>query len=86
MVAIVPILLAVSILQWALMFFGGEINNLHHITSIYHTKNIHKLLITDLLERRMILIKEGKSVDEANLIINKMINEMIVKNKIKIGR
>jgi hypothetical protein len=86
MVAIVPILLAFSILQWSLMFFGGEINNLHHITGIYHTKNVQRLLIKDLLKRRMMMIKEGKTPEEADIAINILVNDMLQKNNIKLGK
>jgi len=86
MVAIVPIFLAFAIMEWSLMFFGGEINNLHHITGIYHTKNVQRLLIGDLLKRRMIMIKEGKTSEEADIEINRLVNEMLTRNNIKLGK
>jgi len=83
MVALVPIMLAFAILEWSLMFFGGEINNLHHITSIYHTKNVQSLLLREMLRKRIILIQQGKTPEEADVIINQLTAEMIVKNNIK---
>jgi len=81
--AMVPLMLGMMIPIWAIMFWGGEINNLRHITNIYNTKNVQHLLVQQLAEKRAKLIKDGVTKDEATRLINIDLNDMINRNNIK---
>ena len=82
-VAIVPIILVVALLFWAIWFMGQESDNTHVISNLEKLQNLHENAAMYAMKRKIeILEQTGKNelTDEEKAQIEQEVRTMIQKN------
>lgn len=84
-VAIVPLIFAVFMLFWFIMFMGGENDNLHNINQVENLQHLQERLALPAMKKRIALAKYDSTMTAKELesAVNIYINRMMVFNKIQ---
>ncbi|MBD3823603.1 MAG: hypothetical protein IE916_03745 [Epsilonproteobacteria bacterium] len=83
-VAIVPLLLAIFVLFWFILFMGSENENLKQINNLEHLEHLQERLLVAAVKRRYELLNAdpNMSEDELETLVNEYIHSMMKLNKI----
>lgn len=83
-VAIVPLLLAIFVLFWFILFMGSENENLKQINNLEHLEHLQERLLVAAVKRRYELLNAdpNMSEDELEALVNEYIHSMMKLNKI----
>lgn len=83
--AIVPLFFAITLLFMFIMFMGGAIQNLEHVSNLEHVKNVQKRIVVGAMIMKIKLLEENSNLnsplseDQMNSIIGDKIS-LIMQN------
>lgn len=83
-VAIVPLMLAIFVLFWFILFMGGENDNLHSINKIENLQHLQERLLVSAIKRRYELAQADPSLSavELNSAVDAYIHNIMKSNNI----
>jgi hypothetical protein len=81
-VALVPILIAIVVMFWVIWYMGEESDNTKEITQIQKLQALQVNMAKYAISRKIALLQEGKTEEEAEEIVKDEIDAMMEKNKI----
>ena len=82
--ALVPLLLAISLLFWFIWFMGGEDDNLHKVNQVENLQHLQERLVLAAAQKRYELKKQHPTWDDAKVDaeVNTYIHNIMKINKI----